>query len=117
MTKLAEVFELHDAELDNVSDELRARIMDEPKELDIMIYARLMFTYNVVNAHAMGFDILESGLVKSAITQMVDVCNTVNMCNLLEDNEPDQLIEKIGNLMNNLATAYNDTIDELNSSK
>lgn len=117
MTKLAEVLELHDAELDNVLDELRARIMDEPKELDIMIHARLMFAYNVLNAHAMGFDILESGLVKSAITQMVDVCDTVDMCNLLEGNEPDQLIGKIGYLMNNLANAYNDTIDELKSSK
>lgn len=117
MTKLAEVFELHDAELENVLDELRDRIMNEPKELDIMIHARLMFSYNVLNAHVVGFDILESGLVKSVITQMVDVCDTVDMCNLLEGNEPDQLIGKIGDLMNNLATAYNDTIDELNSSK
>lgn len=117
MTKLAEVLELHDAELDNVLDELRSRIMDEPKELDIMIHARLMFAYNVLNAHAMGFDILESGLVKSTITQMIDVCDAVDMCNLLEGNELDQLIGKIGDLMNNLATAYNDTIDELKSSK
>lgn len=117
MTKLADVLELHDAELDNVLDELRARIMDEPKELDIMIHARLMFTYNVLHAHAVGFDILESGIVKSAITQMIDVCDAVDMGNLLGGNEPDQIIGKIGDLMNNLATAYNDTIDELKSSK
>lgn len=117
MTKLAEALQKHDAELDNVLDELRDRIMKEPKEIDIMIHARLMFSYNVLNAYVVGFDIIESGLVKSAITAMIDACGTVDMSNLLEGNEPDPIIDRIGNLMDDLANAYNDTIDELEASK
>lgn len=117
MTKLAEALQKHDAELDNILDELRDRIKENPKDIDIMVHARLMFTYNVLNAQVVGFDILESGLVKSAITQMIDVCATVDLHSIFTSQGQDPLIERIGNLMDDLAEAYNDTIDELEASK